>query len=106
MGFDVSQLKWRVCGCGLNRFVHEGMNDISNLKVHLKTRSGKVNIGDYMHYFEPDNHILILLAYMHKWLQQTLILNADIYADWSAPLLFVNRQRQVFLRAAKYPNSI
>ena len=43
-GLDVSQLKWRVCGCGLNRFVHEGMNHISNVKVHLKTRSGNVNI--------------------------------------------------------------
>ena len=43
-GLGVSQLKWRVCGCGLNRFVHEGMKDISNVKVHLKTRSGNVNI--------------------------------------------------------------
>ena len=43
-GLDVSPLKWRVCGWGLNRFVHEGMNHISNVKVHLKTRSGNVNI--------------------------------------------------------------
>ena len=43
-GFDVSPLKWRVCGCGLNRFAHEGMNYISNVKVHLKTLSGNVNI--------------------------------------------------------------
>ena len=35
-GFDVSPLNWRVCGCGLNRFVHEGMNDISNVKVHFR----------------------------------------------------------------------
>ena len=42
-GVDVGPLKWRVCGCGLNRFVHEGMNGISNVKVHLKTRSGYVN---------------------------------------------------------------
>ena len=48
-GLDVSQLKWRVCGCGLNRFVHEGMNHISNVKVHLKTRSGNVNIQKYSH---------------------------------------------------------
>ena len=41
---DVSPLKWRVCGCGLNRFVHEGMNHISNVEVHLKTRSGNVKI--------------------------------------------------------------
>ena len=34
-GLDVSPLKWRVCGCGLNRSVHEGMNDISNGKVYL-----------------------------------------------------------------------
>ena len=44
-GLDVSPLKWRVCGCGLNRFVHEGMNRISNVRVHLKTRSGNVNIS-------------------------------------------------------------
>ena len=43
-GLDVSPLKLHVCGCGLNRFVHEGMNHISNVKVHLKTRSGNVNI--------------------------------------------------------------
>ena len=34
----------RVCGCSLNRFVHEGMNHISNVEVHLKTRSENVNI--------------------------------------------------------------
>ena len=61
-GLDVSPLKWRVCGCDLNQFVHEGinhisnvkvqrkckyegMNHISNVKVHLKTRSGNVNIS-------------------------------------------------------------
>ena len=38
-GLDVSPLKWRVWGCGLNRFVHEGMNHISNVKVHLKVHS-------------------------------------------------------------------
>ena len=43
-GLGVSPLKWRVCGCGFNRFVHEGMNHISNVEVHLKTRSGNVNI--------------------------------------------------------------
>ena len=43
-GLDTSLLKWRVCECGLNRFVHESMNDISNAKVHLKTRNGNVNI--------------------------------------------------------------
>ena len=43
-GFDVSPLKWRVCGYGLNRFVHEGLNHISNVKVHIKTRSVNVNI--------------------------------------------------------------
>ena len=43
-GLDVSPLKWRVCRCGLNRFGHEGMNHISNVEVHLKTRNGNVNI--------------------------------------------------------------
>ena len=43
-GFDVRLLKWRVCGCGLNRFVHEGINHFSNVEVHLKTRSGNVNL--------------------------------------------------------------
>ena len=35
-GVDVGPLKWRVCGFGLNCFVHEGMNGISNVKVHLR----------------------------------------------------------------------
>ena len=43
-GLDVTTLKWRVYGCGFNRFFHEGMNHISNVRVHLKTRSGNVNI--------------------------------------------------------------
>ena len=43
-GLDVSPLKWRVFGWGLNRFVHEGMNHISNVKVHFETHSGNVNI--------------------------------------------------------------
>ena len=43
-GLDVSQHKWPVFGCGLNRLVHEGMNNISNVVVHLKTRTGNVNI--------------------------------------------------------------
>ena len=43
-GLDVSSFKGRVCGCGLKRFVHEDMNHISNAKVHLKIRSGNVNI--------------------------------------------------------------
>ena len=43
-GLDVSPLKWRVRGCDLNCFVHEGMNHISNVKVHRKTRNGNVNI--------------------------------------------------------------
>ena len=43
-GLDVSPLKWSVLWCGLNRFVHEGMNHVLNVKVHLKTRKGNVNI--------------------------------------------------------------
>ena len=41
-GVDVDQPKWRACGRGLNRSVHEGMNDISNVKIHLRTRSGNI----------------------------------------------------------------
>ena len=36
-GNDVDPPKWRVCGHSLNLSVHEGMNDISNVKAHLKT---------------------------------------------------------------------
>ena len=43
-GVDVGRPQWRVCGRGLNRSVYEGMNDTSNVKVHLRTRSGNVNI--------------------------------------------------------------
>ena len=49
-GLDVSPLKWRACGCGLKRFVHEGMNHISNVGVHLKTRSANlVSIRPLIH---------------------------------------------------------
>ena len=41
---DVGPPKWRVCGRSLNWSVHEGMKDISNVKVHLKTCSVNVNI--------------------------------------------------------------
>ena len=43
-GVDVGPPKQCVCWRGLNRSVHEAMNNISNVKVHLKTRSGNVNI--------------------------------------------------------------
>ena len=48
-GLDVSMLKWHVYRCGLNRFVHEGMNHISNVRVHLKTHSGNMNIFEYVY---------------------------------------------------------
>ena len=41
---DVGPPKQRTCWSGLNRSVHEPMIKISNVKVHLKTRSGNVNI--------------------------------------------------------------
>ena len=41
---DVGLPKWLVCGRGLNRSVHEGMNDISNVNDHLRTHRGNVNI--------------------------------------------------------------
>ena len=43
-GVDVRPPKQRVCWRGLNRFVHESMYHISNVEVHLKTRSGNVKI--------------------------------------------------------------
>ena len=44
-GVAIGQPKWRMCGHGLNRSVLEGMEDISNVKIHLRTCSGNVNIG-------------------------------------------------------------
>ena len=43
-GFDVGPPKQRVYWRCLNRSVHEAMNNISNVKIHFKTRSGNVNI--------------------------------------------------------------
>ena len=60
-GLDVSPLKWRVCGCGLNRFVHEGMNHVSNVKVHFKTRSGNENIP-VMTSMDPDHEAIFTLS--------------------------------------------
>ena len=47
-GVDVGPPKQRVCWRGLNRYLHEAMNSISNVKVHLKTPNGNVNIVKYM----------------------------------------------------------
>ena len=58
-GLYVSPLKWRVCGCGLNRFVHEGMNHISNVEIHFKTRSGNVNIREIYSIFWSVHDIVI-----------------------------------------------
>ena len=41
---DVGPSKQRVCWRGLNRSVHEAMNNISIVQAHVKTRSGNVNI--------------------------------------------------------------
>ena len=44
-GVDVGPPKQRVCWRGWkNRSIHEAVNNISGVKVHLKTRSGNVNI--------------------------------------------------------------
>ena len=43
-GVDVGLPKWCICGRGLNQSVHEGINDISNVMVHLKTCCGNVKL--------------------------------------------------------------
>ena len=42
---DVGPPKSPVCGCVLNQSFHEGLKNISNVKVHLRTRNGNVNIS-------------------------------------------------------------
>ena len=44
-GSNIGLPKWHVCASVL--ILSEGMNDISSVKVHLKTCSGNVNIGSY-----------------------------------------------------------
>ena len=68
-GVDVGPPKQRVCWRGLNRSVHEAMNNISNVKVHLKTPSGNVNITQYLNFHcEPLNEPLHLRcgSYLHE----------------------------------------
>ena len=43
-GGDIGLLKQRICGRGLHLSFHEGMKDISNVKVPLKSGCGNVNI--------------------------------------------------------------
>ena len=43
-GVGVGLPKQSMCWRGLNRSVHEAMKNISNVKGHLKPRSGYVNI--------------------------------------------------------------
>ena len=46
-GVDVGPTKQCVCWRGLNRSVHEAVNNILNAKVHFKTHRGNVNIRQY-----------------------------------------------------------
>ena len=46
-GINVGPPKWRLCGRGLNRSVHEGINDISNVKG---SDCRNVNINLYLHF--------------------------------------------------------
>ena len=59
-GVDVGPPKQCVCWRGLNRYVHEAMNCISNVKVYLKTRSGNVNISGYKHCITRTSHSLFI----------------------------------------------
>ena len=42
-GLDAVSPKWSIYESGLNQSVREGMKDISNVKVNLKTHGGNVN---------------------------------------------------------------
>ena len=50
--------------------IHEGMNHISNVEVHLKTRSGNVNIEHTLHLptqlQKRTTHALIIFYLPHK----------------------------------------
>ena len=68
-GVDVGPPKQRVCWRGLTGSVYEAMNKIFNVKVHLKTRSGNVNITQYLHFHcESLNEPLHLRcgSYLHE----------------------------------------
>ena len=43
-GLNIGPPKWCACGHGLNHSVHEGMKNISNVKVCLRIHSANVNI--------------------------------------------------------------
>ena len=66
-GIDVSPLTWRIWGCGLNGFVYEGMNHISNVKVHLYLHFPceslneplHLRCGSYLHEQSDFSHTLI-----------------------------------------------
>ena len=44
-GIDVGLPNLRICRSGLNQSVHEGMENISIVKVHLRTHSGNIDSG-------------------------------------------------------------
>ena len=49
-GFDIGRPKWCLCRCDLNHSIHEGMDNISNVKVRLKTCNGNVNMSQGMRF--------------------------------------------------------
>ena len=43
--------------CGLNRSVHEALNNISNVKVHFKTSIGNVNSVKYIRFISSPHDL-------------------------------------------------
>ena len=50
----------------LNLSVREGMNDISDVKIHLKTRSGNVNIFETMGCVDDNNFFVFLVLLLSQ----------------------------------------
>ena len=66
-GFDVGPPKQLVCWRGLNRSVHEAMNNISNVRVHFRTRSGNVNILFWLTFREKSKLLVLSLSSMQNY---------------------------------------
>ena len=87
----------RTCGLGLNRFVHEGMNHILNVKVHFKDSQWKCkyidlyercvkimkNINDKKNFISTGYGLLFLFCSCYDWnylIWQSLVYSLALFS--------------------------
>ena len=90
-GLDVSPLKWRACGRGLNRFVHEGMYHISNVDAQWKCKYSFMNYKNLIDSYQV--HLPVQNASNIEFIRQKCYSYTKL--NWHSLIFDIIRSRSV-----------